>query len=804
MPAQPGLPLDWERALAARVRRPPEVADWIVEHVGRSAIPHLREALRDPRWNYAAAIALVRLDLGGLDALLRSPHRRVRDAIVGAVLSIGDRTRYYHTRPQVLLPAVLARAKYGDEPDIETLIAALASDDPEQRVISEAILRGYRRTTGDGPWPGAAFALDRLERGNATERRGALLALTYRRLTEEQRQRVLAGRARALEDDDPAVRQAAYQVSSDTGDWCRVIDCAPILRRALADSASIAITCIGALTVDPSIDSLAPIAFEDFARRPAALRAALLRFGGNLAYRGELPTTPDVGTIVRTSLNDPSAEVRAAALAALSRAFRDRGSSAALVRLVADEHEAVRELATLVAGRRSDLPRLRREGMLAAALRDPYAGVRRAAVYGITYRPMVFDARDEAMLLRALDDRSAVVRDAIVSSLRRLPPNDAIATAWVERLADPDRRVVHAARTGLLRRRTVALPACVAAACRSDDAAPITELANVLATLLASSPDGIGRTIGELIGSEHVRARAVGLLTATRLGTHAAAAANAIVQRLATPADDDEARRAARALVSIGPVATDPQGDGWAAWVREKWAQERTVVAASVRNRLRHAQRRFGIRVEFPGGDVDGLRATPLAPAERRVAAAAVVDALERYPRTALAGRLARVCIVGSLWLRGSQVGGSYRGDTIYIAAVERLRPRHVASTFHHELSSVFAKADGFPWAAWRAANAPSERYLGSPFSAIRIGLVGVGDEAEFARGFFAPYAAATAEEDFNVFAEAVMTDPVWARSCIERHPALRRKWDAWCTCMRAVAPTFSPPFTLGADGAGR
>jgi hypothetical protein len=238
--------------------------------------------------------------------------------------------------------------------------------------------------------------------------------------------------------------------------------------------------------------------------------------------------------------------------------------------------------------------------------------------------------------------------------------------------------------------------------------------------------------------------------------------------------------------------------------VRDKWAHERSIVGASARNGLLHARERFGVTIEFPDQNVDGLRTTAIAPTDRACAAAAVVAALERYPRAALAGRLARVCVVGTLKLWGRDVGGTYRDDTIYIATAGPLRPRYVSAIFHHELSSLFAKADGFPWAAWRAANAPSERYLGSPFSAIRIGLVGVGDEAEFARGFFAPYAAATAEEDFNVFAEAVMTDPVWARSCIERHPALRRKWDAWCACMRAVAPTFSPPFALGAAAEGR
>lgn len=803
-PAQPGLPLDWERGVMATVRRPPEVADWIVEHVGAAAIPRLRGVLRDWRWNYAAAIALVRLDLGRLAPELQSPYGAVRDSVTAAVLSIGDRTRYFHTRPQELLPGVLERAKFEAEPDAETLIAGLSSDDAERRVICEAILRAYRRPTGNDPWPGADYALDRLERGNAIERRGALLALTYRRLTEEQRQRVLAGRARALDDDDTAVRRTAYEVSCDRNDWCRPVEIAPLLERALAESDAIAITCLGALGMHQSNASLAPIAFTDFEARSPEVRAALLRFARGLVHRGAWRNTPEIGAHVRRSLDDRSAEVRAAALAALLMTFREDGAGVTVARLVGDECEAVREMATTVASRAPDLPMLRRAGVLEAALRDPYAGVRRAAVNGLLYRPRAWGARDESLMLRALEDPSAVVRVAAVSNLRRAPLSESISSAWVDRLADPDRRVVHAARAGLLRRPSVARAACIAAAFRSDSPAPIGELANVLAAQLVSSPHDIARTIGSLIDSDRARTRAIGLLAATRLGSHAWPVARSITSRLASPIDDDEARRAARALVSVGPRDEDPTGDGWAAWVRDKWAHERSIAGASARDSLRHARERFGVTIEFPDRGVDGLRTTAIAPTHRARAAAAVVAALERYPRAALAGRLARVCVVGTLKLWGRDVGGTYRGDAIYIATSGLSRPRYVSAIFHHELSSLFAKADGFPWATWRAANAPSEAYLGSPFSAIRIGLVGVGDEDDFARGFFAPYAAATAEEDFNVFAETVMTDPVWARTCIERHPALRRKWDAWCACMRAVAPAFSPPFVLRPPGGGR
>lgn len=178
------------------------------------------------------------------------------------------------------------------------------------------------------------------------------------------------------------------------------------------------------------------------------------------------------------------------------------------------------------------------------------------------------------------------------------------------------------------------------------------------------------------------------------------------------------------------------------------------------------------------------LETSPLPEREVARTRRVIEKAMARYPSGFLRRHVRAVVVVGRLAFRGTEVGGTYHRNVVFVANYGRAQGSTDAwlkECLHHEVSSVLyhAHARSFPHERWRAVLPEGFRYGRGGFAAVREGRA---CEAEHARelrdGFACEYGRAAFEEDLNTIAERMMSRPrAFDRLCA-RHPRLAIKRD--------------------------
>ncbi len=153
------------------------------------------------------------------------------------------------------------------------------------------------------------------------------------------------------------------------------------------------------------------------------------------------------------------------------------------------------------------------------------------------------------------------------------------------------------------------------------------------------------------------------------------------------------------------------------------------------------------------------------------------------YPRTVLDSSLDEIRVVRSLELFGAQYAGTTLGNNIFMTAdsiAEGYDERQFALIFHHEFSSILMRNYGFDTAAWIAVNDDPLPYAQSPdqmLAAIQNDAEIVGSPELYRRGLLASYGLASPEDDANLYAELIFTDPAKMHELTSEYPTIRRKY---------------------------
>jgi len=196
-----------------------------------------------------------------------------------------------------------------------------------------------------------------------------------------------------------------------------------------------------------------------------------------------------------------------------------------------------------------------------------------------------------------------------------------------------------------------------------------------------------------------------------------------------------------------------------------------------------------GIRVAF--GDPLSFYVPPFRPEDAKVpyvdmvpADATVLNAaldgieasLAQYPPGFVAKLVKAVFVCGRMTIQGATAGGTYGPAWLLLSAPNDIGDAAVALTcrlgVHHELSSfVFMRGDTAR--EWAATEPPGWKFPTS--TADQIG--GDGGAAPPAEtGFLSAYGATSSENDFNIYAEKMMTDMAGVVRLAQRLPIVARK----------------------------
>lgn len=197
---------------------------------------------------------------------------------------------------------------------------------------------------------------------------------------------------------------------------------------------------------------------------------------------------------------------------------------------------------------------------------------------------------------------------------------------------------------------------------------------------------------------------------------------------------------------------------------------------------------------------VAGVRLAPAAEEALGPALDGLEAALAVYPDGFVAKLARAVVIVGDLRIDGTPAGGTYGRSWIILSAPPGLDAASIRETcrlgLHHELSS-FVWRGSATVGAWREAMPAGWREAATTEEQLEAART---PPPRSDSGFLSAYGATTLENDFNTYAERMMTDPAGLASLAKRFKVARRKAtlvrEAYVDVdrrMDAILPRFSP-----------
>ncbi|MET1255923.1 hypothetical protein [Aliikangiella maris] len=128
------------------------------------------------------------------------------------------------------------------------------------------------------------------------------------------------------------------------------------------------------------------------------------------------------------------------------------------------------------------------------------------------------------------------------------------------------------------------------------------------------------------------------------------------------------------------------------------------------------------------------------------------------------------------------EYGGTAIGDSLYltVGSVEQgYSDKYIAELFHHELSSLFFHYLAFDKSTWKNANPENFKYLESDkevLAQVAKGDVNHYSTQNYENGFLSEYGKTNLENDFNTYAEVLMTEPEKLEALAKRYSRINMK----------------------------
>jgi len=248
-------------------------------------------------------------------------------------------------------------------------------------------------------------------------------------------------------------------------------------------------------------------------------------------------------------------------------------------------------------------------------------------------------------------------------------------------------------------------------------------------------------------------------------------------------------------------------------WWRERARLEATLQRNSAATRSKedvdsHAlriERTYGIRIGYedpadfwtpPYKPEDGrapwLKMTRADPRNVAISLNGIEAALEQYPRGFVAKLIKAVFICGELRMQGEYAAGTVGPAWVIIAARSEYGPQGLHDlafvTLHHELSSLVLRVDPLTWSKWVQFAPVGRQYAEQPGEALRAGRL---PDPPLDTGFLNAYGATNLENDFNMYAEEMFSNPGEVIRLARKYSLIRRKLNLVMETYATIDPEF-------------
>ncbi|MEO8057195.1 MAG: hypothetical protein ABI671_02640 [Burkholderiales bacterium] len=191
-----------------------------------------------------------------------------------------------------------------------------------------------------------------------------------------------------------------------------------------------------------------------------------------------------------------------------------------------------------------------------------------------------------------------------------------------------------------------------------------------------------------------------------------------------------------------------------------------------------------------------GVETTAVQPTALASALDGVEGALSRYPAGFVGSVIKAIFIAGSIRIEGALAGGTYGPAWILLAAPVDIGAASIELTcrigVHHELSSfVYLRGDTVP--RWLASEPSGWSFAGSAARQLADDKAAAPPAGT---GFLNAYGATSPENDFNVYAEKLMTEMGAVMQLAASVPLVARKVALVRHAYLAIDPRMEHAFT--------
>jgi len=180
---------------------------------------------------------------------------------------------------------------------------------------------------------------------------------------------------------------------------------------------------------------------------------------------------------------------------------------------------------------------------------------------------------------------------------------------------------------------------------------------------------------------------------------------------------------------------------------------------------------------------------------------------IRKYPHQLLSSYLEEVYFFEKITFQAASAAGLYSLETksIYLSNKTntlslRIPKFLIQKTFHHELSSIFMGSYNFNHDLWRVAHGKNFQYeIDKDPTYYWMHMRGHTDpidkEKLLERGMLRQYAETGVENDFNIYASEIFTNPRKMKKLIKEYPIIQRKYEVFKAFYLSIDVGFSPVF---------
>ena len=182
----------------------------------------------------------------------------------------------------------------------------------------------------------------------------------------------------------------------------------------------------------------------------------------------------------------------------------------------------------------------------------------------------------------------------------------------------------------------------------------------------------------------------------------------------------------------------------------------------------------------------------------------ALSEDIEKYPKDIIKNNLTTLYLINNFTIKGAKVSGSYNVEkqAIYLLNSHsyRISKERIKKTFHHEMSSILKNNYHFNKNLWRAAAGDKFLYKVEEDPAyLWMQLHGhtekIDQQTLLARGLLRQYGETGIENDFNIYAAEIFTNPQRIKKLIGLYPIIQRKYQVFKDFYLSIDPGFAPVF---------